>query len=66
MGKNLKELMKKNISREDLADMLGISPDTVYRYEIGKIPIKHDYIVELCQTFKLMRIIYGKLIKLNM
>lgn len=54
MGKNLKELMKKkNISREDLADMLGISPDTVYRYEIGKIPIKHDYIVELCQTFKL-------------
>lgn len=54
MGRNLKELMKKkNISREDLADMLGISPDTVYRYEIGKIPIKHDYIVELCQTFKL-------------
>lgn len=54
MGRNLKELMKKkNISREDLADMLGISPDTVYRYEIGKIPIKHDYIVELCQKFKL-------------
>ena len=53
MGKKLKQLMNKNnISREDLADMLGISPDTVYRYEIGKIPIKHDYIVELCQTFK--------------
>ncbi|NMC58608.1 MAG: helix-turn-helix transcriptional regulator [Candidatus Methanofastidiosa archaeon] len=53
MGKKLKELMnKKNVLREDLADMLGISPDTVYRYEKGKIPIKHDYIVELCQTFK--------------
>lgn len=52
MGKKLKKLMDENgIKREDLADKLGISTDMVYRYETGQHPIKHDYIVELCQMF---------------
>ncbi len=52
MGSYLKKIMKQNnINRADLADKLGISPDTVYRYEVGTIPIKHDYLIEMCELF---------------
>lgn len=52
MGMKLKKLMKDNeLKRVDLADKLGISEDMVYRYEIGSYPLKHDYIVELCNMY---------------
>ncbi|MEG2522231.1 MAG: XRE family transcriptional regulator [Anaerovoracaceae bacterium] len=38
LGKKIKELRKsKNISAEDLAAKIGVSPSTIYRYENGDI-----------------------------
>lgn len=45
----LKDLRKaRNISQADIADVLGIKPAAVSKYETGRVPLSEDSIEKLC------------------
>ena len=45
----LKTLRKeRNISQADIADLLGIKPAAVSKYETGRVPLSEESIEKLC------------------
>lgn len=40
---------QRGISQADIADMLGIKPAAVSKYETGRVPLSEDAIEKLCQ-----------------
>lgn len=49
----LKTLRKeRNISQADIADLLGIKPAAVSKYETGRVPLSEESIEKLCHTLK--------------
>ena len=52
MGEQLKKLRKSTkLSQEKFAEKLGMSKDTIYKYEKGKTAIPHDLVKRLCKEF---------------
>ena len=51
-GQNLKELRKsKNISQEKLAEKVGVSRQSVSKWETGEAYPEMNNILELCKIF---------------
>lgn len=47
---HLKSIRKKqNISQADIADLLGIKPAAVSKYETGRVPLSEEAIEKICQ-----------------
>ncbi|TGX98799.1 XRE family transcriptional regulator [Hominisplanchenecus murintestinalis] len=52
IGNRLKVLRKsKKMTQEELAELLGVSTDSISNYENGKTTIMPEHLMEVCQIF---------------